>query len=60
MRRQRLIARRWYQFWHVTLPQMRNTILFVVMVTTILAFRLFDQVWILTQGGPQDATTTVR
>ena len=59
MRRQRLIARRWYQFWHVTLPQMRNTILFVVMVTTILAFRLFDQVWILTQGGPQDATTTV-
>jgi len=52
-------AGRWHQFWHVTLPQMRNTILFVVMVTTILAFRLFDQVWILTQGGPQDATTTV-
>jgi len=52
-------AGRWQQFWHVTLPQLRNTILFVVMVTTILAFRLFDQVWILTQGGPQDATTTV-
>lgn len=52
-------AGRWHQFWHVTLPQMRNTILFVVMVTTILSFRLFDQVWILTQGGPQDATTTV-
>ena len=52
-------AGRWQQFWHVTLPQMRNTLLFVVMVTTILSFRLFDQVWILTQGGPQDATTTV-
>lgn len=52
-------AGRWAQFWHVTLPQLRNTILFVVMVTTILSFRLFDQVWILTQGGPQDATTTV-
>lgn len=52
-------AGRWHQFWHVTLPQLRNTLLFVVMVTTILAFRLFDQVWILTQGGPQDATTTV-
>lgn len=52
-------AGRWNQFWHVTLPQMRNTLLFVVMVTTLLAFRLFDQVWILTQGGPQNATTTV-
>jgi multiple sugar transport system permease protein len=49
----------WHQFWHVTLPQLRNTLLFVVLVTTILAFRLFDQVWILTQGGPQEATTTV-
>jgi multiple sugar transport system permease protein len=52
-------AGRWHQFWHVTLPQLRNTLIFVVMVTTILSFRLFDQVWILTQGGPQDATTTV-
>ena len=49
----------WAQFRHITLPQMRNPLLFVVMVTTILAFRLFDQIWILTQGGPQDSTTTV-
>lgn len=52
-------AGRWQQFWHVTLPQLRNTIIFVVLVTTILAFRLFDQVQIMTQGGPHDATTTV-
>jgi multiple sugar transport system permease protein len=52
-------ARAWRCFWHITLPQMRNTIIFVAMVTTILAFRLFDQVWILTQGGPLHATTTV-
>ncbi len=52
-------AGRWRQFWYVTLPQMRNTILFVVMITTILAFRLFDQIWILTQGGPNHATTTL-
>lgn len=49
----------WARFRHITLPQLRNTLLFVIMVTTILAFRLFDQVWLLTQGGPQDATTTV-
>jgi multiple sugar transport system permease protein len=52
-------ASRWQQFWHVTVPQLRHTLLFVVVVTTILAFRLFDPVWMLTQGGPQDATTTV-
>lgn len=52
-------ARRWAQFWHVTLPGLRNTLIFVVLVTTILAFRLFDQVQIMTQGGPQNATTTV-
>ena len=38
---------------------MRNTLIFVVLVTTIFSFRLFDQVWILTQGGPDNATTTV-
>ncbi len=51
-------ASRWQRFWHVTLPQLRNTLIFVVLVTTILAFRLFDQVQIMTQGGPRNATTT--
>lgn len=49
----------WARFRHVTLPQLRPTLIFVALVTTILAFRLFDQVQILTQGGPHDATTTV-
>lgn len=52
-------AGRRQQFWHVTLPQLRNTLIFVVLVTTILAFRLFDQVQIMTKGGPHDASTTV-
>ena len=51
-------ASRWRQFWNITLPQLRNTLIFVVLVTTILAFRLFDQVQIMTQGGPRNATTT--
>lgn len=46
-------------FLHVTIPQLRNTLIFVVLVTTILAFRLFDQVQIMTQGGPRNASTTV-
>ena len=52
-------ANRWQQFICITLPQLRNAIIFVVLVTTILAFRLFDQVQIMTQGGPNNATTTV-
>ncbi|MGB5454573.1 MAG: sugar ABC transporter permease [Gammaproteobacteria bacterium] len=47
------------QLLYITLPQLRNALVFVVLVTTILAFRLFDQVQIMTQGGPQYATTTV-
>jgi multiple sugar transport system permease protein len=52
-------ANRWQQFVFITLPQLRNAMIFVVLVTTILAFRLFDQVQIMTQGGPNHATTTV-
>jgi multiple sugar transport system permease protein len=51
-------ANRWRQFRNVTLPQLRNTTIFVVIATTILAFKLFDQVWVMTRGGPQEATMT--
>ncbi|MBS3030071.1 MAG: sugar ABC transporter permease [Dolichospermum sp. DET50] len=47
------------QFIYITLPQLRNTLIFVMLVTSILAFRLFDQIKIMTQGGPNEATTTV-
>lgn len=52
-------ASAWRRFQHVTLPGLRGTLLFVATVTTILAFQLFDQVYLLTQGGPGEATTTV-
>jgi multiple sugar transport system permease protein len=47
------------QFWRITLPQLRNKLFFVVTTTTILAFQLFSQNWVMTRGGPQDATTTM-
>lgn len=49
----------WQQFRYVTLPGLRNTLLFVVTVTTILAFRLFDQVWVMTRGAPLGNTSTM-
>ena len=47
-------ATSWQKFWKVTFPLLRNTTLFVVISTTILAFKLFKQVWVMTQGGPQE------
>lgn len=47
------------RFLHITLPGLRNPLIFVLVITVILSFRLFDQVQILTRGGPRDRTTTV-
>jgi multiple sugar transport system permease protein len=48
------------QFRFVTLPMLRNTTIFVVLTTTILAFRLFDQVNVMTpDGGPDETTATM-
>jgi multiple sugar transport system permease protein len=52
-------AGRWPQFWHVTFPQLRNTTIFVLIATTILSFKLYTQVEVMTQGGPENATATV-
>jgi multiple sugar transport system permease protein len=49
----------WRRFRTVTLPMLRNPLVFVVTVTTIFSFRLYDQVQIMTAGGPRGATTTV-
>lgn len=52
-------ANRWQTFRNVTLPGLRNTTIFVVISTTILAFGLFTQVDVMTRGGPNDASSTV-
>jgi multiple sugar transport system permease protein len=52
-------ASSWQRFRHITLPQLRNPLTFVVVVTSILSFRVFDQVRVMTQGGPDNASTTV-
>jgi len=48
------------KFYYITLPMLRNTMIFVVLTTTILAFRLFDQVNVMTpSGGPENSTATM-
>jgi len=51
-------ANKLQQFLNVILPQLRNTTIFVVLATTILAFKLFTQVEVMTKGGPQNASMT--
>ena len=52
-------AGRWGRFWHVTMPGLRPTHVFVLVITTIQAFKLYTQGAILTQGGPKSSTETV-
>jgi multiple sugar transport system permease protein len=41
---------------HVVLPALRPVIATNVLITTILTFNYFDMIWVLTRGGPEDAT----
>jgi len=52
-------ASAWRQFRHVTLPGLRPTILFVYVIGIIGSFQVFDQVFVMTQGGPLQATRTI-
>lgn len=52
-------ASAWQRVWHVVIPNLRNTIAFVVTVTTILSFRLFVQPYLMTRGGPGSSTLSL-
>ncbi len=49
----------WQRFWSITLPLLRPTLLFVVVVETLASLQVFDLPFILTGGGPVNATTTL-
>lgn len=49
-------ANAWDKFRHVTVPQLKSTTFFVVIMLTIQCFKVFDQIYMLTQGGPGSST----
>lgn len=51
-------AGRLQAFRHITWPQLRLTTFFVTTMSLIGAFQLFDQAYVMTQGGPAQATLT--
>ena len=52
-------AGRWAKFRWVTLPGIRPTIVFVYVIGIIGSFQTFDQVFVMTNGGPIQATRTI-
>lgn len=52
-------AQAWQRFRHITLPLLSPQIFFVVVISLINGFQVFDQVFVMTAGGPNGATEVV-
>ncbi|NJO39616.1 MAG: sugar ABC transporter permease [Cyanobacteria bacterium CRU_2_1] len=49
-------ANLWQQFWHITLPGLRPTLVFATITTAIFTLRSFEQPYVMTGGGPLNST----
>ncbi len=49
----------WARFWYVTVPSLLPTLAVVTLFSTILTFNDFSIIWVLTRGGPGDATSVL-
>ncbi len=52
-------ATKWQSFRHVTVPMLRPTILFLTVITTIGYLQLFEEPFVMTDGGPLDSTLSI-
>lgn len=52
-------AGRFRQFLYITMPLLKNVVLLTALLSTIWTFNAFDVIYLLTNGGPVDATTVV-
>jgi multiple sugar transport system permease protein len=46
----------WAKLWYITLPGLKPTLIFATITTTVFTFRSFEQVYIITNGGPSNST----
>jgi putative chitobiose transport system permease protein len=49
----------WRQHWDITIPLMRPYLLLVAVISAISATKVFEEVYIMTQGGPRNSSKTV-
>ncbi len=52
-------ANAWAKFLHITLPMITPSMFFYFIITMINAFQAFEQIYVMTRGGPNNATTTM-
>jgi multiple sugar transport system permease protein len=52
-------ASAWRKLWQITIPLLSPTLFFIITISLINSFQLFDQVLIMTNGGPAGATSTI-
>ncbi len=52
-------ATRWQSFRAITVPLLSPTTFFALIISLINSFQVFDQIWIMTNGGPAGATTVI-
>jgi multiple sugar transport system permease protein len=52
-------ASRWRRFRHITLPLLSPASFFVLVISLVNSFQVFDQVWVMTGGGPAGSTSVV-
>ena len=46
----------WAKFWYITIPGLKPTLIFAILTTTIFTLRSFEQVYVITGGGPLNST----
>jgi len=49
-------AGKWAKFWHITIPMLAPTTFFILIMSMISSFQVFDIVYVLTSGGPMGST----
>jgi ABC-type sugar transport system permease subunit len=47
------------KFWKITLPLLRPSTFFLIVILLIQSIQAFDQIYIMTNGGPLQSTTTI-
>ena len=52
-------ANSWAKFWYITIPGLKPTLIFAVLTTAIFTLRSFEQVYIITGGGPLNSTNVL-
>ncbi|MEM7758383.1 MAG: sugar ABC transporter permease [Cyanobacteria bacterium P01_G01_bin.67] len=52
-------ANDWAKFWYITIPGLKPTLIFAILTTAIFTLKSFEQVYVITSGGPLNSTNVL-